>query len=271
MSVGTTSATKLVALDVDGTVMTSEGIIPGAVIEAVAEARSNGIHVVVATGRSIVSTMPVVERLGIDSGWVVCSNGAVIAELDPAKDPIHTITDVVTFDPEPAMRTIREYLPDGLFAVENLGRGFFLTQRFPDRELDGEMTIVDFETLISIAATRVVIRSPGRASDFFAELIREIGLHGVNYAIGQNAWLDISPEGVTKASALDIVRRRLEVDINHTVAVGDGHNDIEMIQWANRGLAMGNANSELKAVANGVIGRVEEAAVAAILRASVAP
>ena len=68
-----------------------------------------------------------------------------------------------------------------------------------------------------------------------------IGLHEVAYAVGWTAWLDLNPEGVSKGSALELLRRRLHVEPADTVAVGDQRNDIEMLQWAARGVAMGNA------------------------------
>ena len=68
--------------------------------------------------------------------------------------------------------------------------------------------------------------------------------------MGFTAWLDINPEGVSKGSALEILRRRLEVDPRHTVAVGDQRNDLEMLHWAARGVAMGNAPDEVKAAAD---------------------
>ncbi len=61
------------------------------------------------------------------------------------------------------------------------------------------------------------------------------------YAVGWSAWLDIAPEGVSKATALEQVRRRLGVAPENTYAVGDGRNDIEMLRWAAHSAAMGNA------------------------------
>jgi len=95
--------------------------------------------------------------------------------------------------------------------------------------------------------------------------IERIGLHEVSYAVGWTAWLDINPEGVSKGAALELMRRRLEVEPADTVAVGDQRNDIEMLQWAARGVAMGNAPDEVKAVANEVTGDVHHAGLADVL------
>ncbi|HQK30717.1 MAG TPA: HAD-IIB family hydrolase, partial [Phycicoccus sp.] len=76
--------------------------------------------------------------------------------------------------------------------------------------------------------------------------------HGFNYGVGYTAWLDINPEGVSKGSALEQIRRRLHVEPSHTVAVGDQRNDLEMLRWAARGVAMGNAPDEVKEAADEV-------------------
>ena len=96
------------------------------------------------------------------------------------------------------------------------------------------------------------------------------GCTSVNYAVGFTAWLDINPEGVSKGSALELVRRRLSVEPRHTIAVGDQRNDLEMLAWAARGVAMGNAPLEVQEVADEVAGDVEEDGLVAVLRSLVA-
>ena len=71
------------------------------------------------------------------------------------------------------------------------------------------------------------------------ELVERVGLQGVSYAIGWTAWLDLTPPGVSKASALERVRELLDVPAGATVTVGDGQNDREMLEWAGLGVAMG--------------------------------
>ena len=123
-----------------------------------------------------------------------------------------------------------------------------------------------WEELIDSPATRVTFRSPTGTAEDFMELVERIGLHEVNYAVGFTAWLDINPEGVSKGSALELIRRRLSVEPRHTMAVGDQRNDLEMLGWAARGVAMGNAPEEVKAVADEVAGDVEEDGLVAVLR-----
>ncbi|WP_225755560.1 HAD family hydrolase [Actinotalea sp. Marseille-Q4924] len=255
---------RLVALDLDGTLLDWSGTLLGGIAEAVAELRDRGDHVVVATGRSVHSALPYAQQLGMQAGPAVTSNGAVTVELHP-EEPGYRIADLVTFDAGPALRLVREELPDALFAVEDVGRGFFVHGAFPDGEMDGHVTPVGFDDLCAVPATRVVIRSPEHTDADFHAMVERIGLHEVSYAVGWTAWLDLSPQGVSKATALEAVREQLGVDPSRTVAVGDGRNDVEMLRWAARGVAMGHADDVTRAAADEVTGSWEDGGALAVL------
>jgi hydroxymethylpyrimidine pyrophosphatase-like HAD family hydrolase len=257
---------RLVALDIDGTTVDHEGMLSPAVRAAVEDTVAAGLHVVIATGRSVVATTELLTELGLTSGYAVCSNGAVTIELDPAEPAGYRMVDVITFDPGPALRILREQLPGVLVAVEELGVGFLVNAPFPDGELSGEHRVVPWEELIRSPVTRVTLRDPDSSAEEFLEQAQHAGLHGVGYAVGWTAWLDLSPEGVSKASALELLRRKLGVEPGDTVAVGDMRNDIEMLQWAARGVAMGNAPDEVKAVADEVTGDVDDDGLVPVLR-----
>jgi hydroxymethylpyrimidine pyrophosphatase-like HAD family hydrolase len=256
---------RLIALDLDGTTITHAGVLRPAVREAVQAVAATGMHIVVATGRSIVATTPILDALGLTTGYVVCSNGAVTLALDPDEPQGYQILESVTFDPAPALALLRDSWPDAVIAVEELGVGFKVSAPFPDGELDGELRVVSWDELVADPVTRVTFRSPTGTSEDFEELAERIGLHEVNYNIGFTAWMDINPEGVSKGSALELLRRRLEVEPMHTVAVGDQRNDLEMLQWAARGVAMGNAPEEVKAVADEVTGHVDDDGLVPVL------
>lgn len=256
----------LIALDIDGTTVDHNGVLSEAVSAAIADVRAAGHHVILATGRALVGTMPIVAELGLGEGYAVCSNGAVTVRLDPGLAEGRELLDVVTFDPGPALRLLHGAFPDVAVAVEELGVGFRVSRPFPDGELGGRITVVPFEELAAEPVTRLTFRSPNSTSDEFEAIIERIGLHGVNYAVGWSAWLDINPEGVSKGSALEQLRRRLHVEPMHTVAVGDHRNDLEMLHWAARGVAMGQAPDDVKAAADEVTGTVEEDGLADVLR-----
>ncbi|WP_062519425.1 HAD family hydrolase [Demequina silvatica] len=257
---------RLVGLDIDGTLMHWGGEISPAVADAVERARMCRNHVILATGRNILGMMPVAQRLGIRRGWAVCSNGAVTVRLNPASPGGYDIVEKVTFNPRAALELVRDELPDAFYAVEDLGVGFLVNREFPEGELVGRQRVVtDFDELCHDEATRVVIRAPGVDVSHFDGLVHRIGLNDVTYAVGWSAWLDLTPPGVSKASALETLRRQLGVYPDHTVAVGDGNNDIDMLEWAGHSAAMGTAPARVKEAADEVVGSVEEDGILTVL------
>ena len=99
-------------------------------------------------------------------------------------------------------------------------------------------------------ATRLTVRALGMGSQELLDIVDSMGMKGVEYAVGWTAWLDVSPEGVSKASALESVREAIGVAPGATVAVGDGGNDLEMIKWAGCGVAMAEAPDYVLAAAD---------------------
>ncbi|KQQ05274.1 MULTISPECIES: HAD family hydrolase [unclassified Rathayibacter] len=265
----TASGRRLIALDIDGTVMHEDGTITDAVSGAIADAVARGDEVMLATGRSPASTLPVVARLGIAPEYVVCCNGAVTLRRDADGEYVPDVVE--TFDPTGVLQNIRRFLPDAHYAVEDAEGAFFYTEAFPGGAVMGvETTHVPFEELLGRLCTRVVVISPETGIDEFSELVEQMGLHQVSYAIGWTAWLDIAPHGVNKSTALELVRQELGIDRADVVALGDGRNDIEMLTWAaehGAGLAMGQAPEEVQAVASAVVPTVHEDGVAAALGA----
>lgn len=260
------SAPWIVALDIDGTLVTYDDELSDAARDAVAAVRAAGHHVILSSGRSLISMTGLAEDLKIDEGWVVASNGAVLARIDAGAPGGYVVEHVETFDPGPALRLLREQLPDARYAVEDIGIGFRLNERFPDGELAGRHEIVDFDDLWSADVTRVIVRAPESSSEEFHELAESLGLEDVTYAVGWSAWMDIAPMGVTKASGLERVRQDLGVPVERTLAVGDGANDLDMLRWAGRGVAMGHASEQVRAAADEVTAGIEEDGVVPVLR-----
>ena len=260
----------LVALDIDGTLVDHDGLMSDGVRAAAQAVVDAGHHVILATGRSLGALLPIVEAIGMRRGFGVCSNGGVSIRLDPDLANGYEVIERVTFDPAPALNALRDKVPGARFALEDADGNFLATSRFQDASFGTEARGVDFQHLLAAKAVRVVVNSAEASTEDFAAAITAAGLHGVTYAIGWSAWLDIAASGVTKASALEVLRSRLGVEQGLTVAVGDGSNDIEMLRWAARGVAMGQAIDEVKAVADEVTASVYDDGAAAILRSLLA-
>ncbi len=253
MTATRSSSALLVALDVDGTVMREDGVIADDVIAQVRRVRDLGHEVTLATGRSVSMTLPVLDRLGIAPEYVVCSNGAITLRRDPDAPLGYERYAVETFDPTEVLTTIRGSLTEASYAVEDRDGLYRYTGYFPDSTLGASSEQVEFEELLDQQATRVVVISPEHAVEEFLAIVERMGLHKVSYNVGWTAWLDIAPDGVNKATALERVRGWQDIPRTHVVAVGDGRNDVDMLQWASaegRGVVMAQAPDEVKAAGN---------------------
>ena len=260
---------RLVALDIDGTLLkwvdgsgASHPEIAPAVHDAVHRALDAGAHVVLASGRSPHGMMPVADLLELHSPdrdrlWIVASNGAVVFRYPPFE-----LVREETFEAGPAVRAVLERQPTALVAVEERGVGYRVTREFPSGELSGEMIVTPVEDLIARPVSRVIIRDPAATAEDFVTMARELGLHGTDYVVGWTAWMDLSPIGVSKASGLAYVAKELGLGAEDVLAIGDGRNDIEMLEWAHRGVAMGQALQLVIDAADDVTGGVAEDGVA---------
>jgi 5-amino-6-(5-phospho-D-ribitylamino)uracil phosphatase len=259
----------LIGLDIDGTLVHDDGFLSPEVVKEVSRVKDLGHEVIIATGRAAANAVPVVRDLGIDQGYVVSSNGAVTVELDAEHPRGFKISDVVTFDPAEVLAQLIEHLPDAHFAVEDVDGSYRFHRPFPSYALGDQNFETPLDELMHHPVSRVVVLSPEHEVEEFLGLISKIGLSSVSYAIGYTAWLDISPKGVTKASALENQRARLGISKDQVLVMGDGRNDIEMFQWAkeNGGLAfaMGQAPEEVQLAATDVTSSVTDDGVARVL------
>jgi hydroxymethylpyrimidine pyrophosphatase-like HAD family hydrolase len=200
--------------------------------------------------------------LGLPPGWAVSANGAVVVTYPPFE-----VRHEVRFDPSDVVRQVAAVAPHALIGVQDLKR-WRVSRPFPDGELQGEVLVQSIDELSAHEVSRVVVREPNSSEQVFAELVAKLGLHEVSYFVGWSAWLDIGPRGVDKAHGLAMVCDDLSVDPADVLALGDGRNDIEMLQWAGRGGgrrgapprgggvagAIGDAPEEVKRVADAVTG-----------------
>lgn len=252
----------LVALDIDGTLLDTGTDVPRVTTHAVAAARAAGHHIVLATGRSLVGALPVARNLGLDGGWIVVSNGAVTARLTPDAPGGHLVHEQHTFDVEPVVRLARARVPDVRIGVEVVGWGYDVTHRFEPAEVNGAQRVVDrVDELWAAPVTRAILA--GHDAPALVEPLRGLGVTATPTA---QDGVDVTAPGRSKAAALDTVRALLGVEPAHTVAVGDGWNDAEMLRWAAHGVAMGHAPDRIKALARSVTGTIHEHGVATVLR-----
>lgn len=239
----------MVALDIDGTLVDHEGVLPTELRRTIRRIAMAGTPVILTTGRAWLATRPVFEELDLPAGPAICSNGAVTVQFPPFE-----LINTRTFDAADVVARVLEEHPNASIAAEVIGTGYRVTQPFPDGELTGDIEVVSTEQLVGDDVTRIVVRDPNASDTEFIALANRIGLHGVSYSVGWSAWLDIAPAGVNKASGLQGVVDALGFRANDVLAIGDGRNDVEMLQWAGRGVAVGDAPVDVQSAADHVTG-----------------
>ena len=252
---------RLVALDIDGTILQAGRPVSERVLAGVRNAIASGTHVVLATGRSVFSTKPVLTELGLVAGEIVCSNGAVRMELASGE-----FRAVHRFDAAPVVDRLLELLPGARFAAEQLDTGNLVTGSLPSLAEPDWVTQVDLVALVAEPTTRLTMFWEGHTAEELSERLAGAGFAGITYTLDRiDPWMVAVAEGITKAAALEALRVELDIPIEATLAVGDGDNDIEMLRWAGRGVAMGQAPDIVKSAAREVTGTFDEDGLAAIL------
>jgi Cof subfamily protein (haloacid dehalogenase superfamily) len=256
--------TRLVASDLDGTLLRPDETVSDRTRAALTAARAAGITVVLVSGRPPRSLGPIAERIGV-GGTAICANGAVVWDLDSGTLVDHTplAADLATR----LVHALRQAIPGALFAVE-LERGFGREAGWSDgRALipSPDALEADALELITGPVTKLLVRHPTMAFAEVAERARA--------AVGDDAvvtWaglrlVEISAAGVTKASALERLCRRLGIAASEVVAVGDMPNDLAMLDWAGTGVAVANAAREVLDAADEVTAANTEDGVALVL------
>lgn len=251
----------MVALDIDGTLLGHDGKVPTGTVAALDLVRAAGHEVVLATGRSLVGLRSVATQLGLIDGFAVCSNGALTVRLDSAVPSSYVIQHARRFDPAPVIRRALGLAPGARIGVEDVGWGWHVSEPFESGLLNGEQKHVPVVDLCVMPTTRIALQATG-----IRQHMQALAATGVTVIPGGQDWLDLTASGTGKAPALEDLRKHLNIRPEATVAVGDGHNDLDMLAWARRGVAMGHASEEVRHVADEVTGTIDQHGAITVLR-----
>ena len=253
---------RLVASDLDGTLLVPEQTVSERTRAALAAAREAGITVVLVTGRQPRSLGPIAERIGV-GGIAICANGALIWDLDTG-----TMVDSAPLAAEAATRLVhalREAVPGVLLAVE-LEEGFGREPGWAEDSSPVERAReADALELITGPVIKLLARHPSLPfAEFSERASRAVGDDAVATWAGLRL-VEISAAGVTKAFALERLCQRLGIEASEVVAVGDMPNDLAMLRWAGTAVAVANAAQEVLEAADEVTASNVEDGVAQLL------
>ncbi|GAA4707544.1 Hydroxymethylpyrimidine pyrophosphatase [Promicromonospora umidemergens] len=245
------TAPRLIACDIDGTLVRTGCPATDAVVAASAAVRAAGHHIVLATGRGLVGALPVALQLGLDDVWIASSNGAVTAHLVGYR---YQVTEQHDVDAEAAIRVAVAATPGVRIAAEVVGAGYRVNIPFPDGQLNGQQhSVTGLEQLWARPTPRLAFYGP----DAY-RLVWPLQALGLTAIRTRSDWVDVTAGGISKASALEKVRTELGVEPGDTSAVGDSENDVEMLRWAAHGWAMAHAPAFVIAAADHVTGTIDD-------------
>ena len=276
---------RLLASDIDGTLVPRLGPVSDRTVAALRAAQDAGVHVVLATGRPPRWMPEIAARTGV-RGHAVLANGAVVVELQRVGDPGCGVVRTTTMPVETVLQIaadLRRELPDVSFAVESVD-AFGVEPGWP-QAMEAELPRASLAELLrrSGPVVKLLAKLPG--ADPFArprdetpeaadELVDPDGpaahassstvgddlLHLARRVVGERGepthsgavvpLVEIGPPGVTKASTLAELAAELGVDQADAVAFGDMPNDVAMLRWAGTGYAMADGHPDAVAAAD---------------------
>ncbi|WP_091227723.1 Cof-type HAD-IIB family hydrolase [Microbacterium sp. 3J1] len=237
---------RLIATDLDGTLLTSASEVSRRTRTALDAARARGIHVVPVTARQPIGLRAIAGGAGFD-GWALCSNGAYATHLTDGRMlfaeelPSETIRTLA--------EALRASIPGLLFASVREGGETFVAQHgyaeiadLSDHKRDPKtMGGVPLDQVLAAPSLKFVIRHPELAPTALFDTLRDLGLTGFEATLSGAPFVEVMAEGVTKATGLARLCAHLDIDRADVVAFGDALNDVEMLRWAGHGVAMADA------------------------------
>ncbi len=259
---------RMIATDIDGTMLRSDGSLSPRVQRALWDAEAAGILVVPATGRPEPVAEDVIEELGINHYWVF-ANGAITRHLDRG-DTVRAFW----IDPSVAQGLIvelRAEVPGCRFALE-LERGMAYEPGFAEL-VPNEPPVPPVDDVLDAfhgRVQKVIVFHPELPLDrLYGAAVDSIGDKGVVSYSGLR-FLEVGARLVTKAIALDALCGDLGIDPSEVAAFGDNHNDVAMLEWAGRSFAMANGSDDAIAAADAVIPTSDDDGLAIAVEALIA-
>jgi hypothetical protein len=255
-----TATIRLIATDLDGTLLRPDGTVTPRARAALRAARARGLEIVPVTGRPPRG----VRRLDLGgcATLAICANGALLYDLagdrllDERPIPGAVVGRLVT--------DLRQAAPGAVFAAEaglTFCREPVYAANHPLDEREG--VVEDALRFADRDVAKLLVRHPSMAQKLLLPLAQAVA--GADAVVTRSGLelLEISAAGVTKASALRRLCDDLGIGAAEVVALGDMVNDLPMLRWAGRAVAVANAHPDVLAAADEVIGGNADEGVAA--------
>jgi Cof subfamily protein (haloacid dehalogenase superfamily) len=258
---------RVVASDLDGTLVREDGSISDRTRRALHAAEEAGALVVFVTGRPPRWMKPVVEATGA-SGLAICANGALVYDLGRGE-----IVREHALKAESAARLVaalREALPGVQFAVE-AGLTFGHEPSYVPSWPITDRTVATVEELIASPVSKLLVKHPDLPPREIHQQVVELAGEQAVVTYSGDVLLEVSGAGVSKASTLAALCAENGFEAADVLAFGDMPNDVPMLTWAGHGVAVANAHEDAIGVADEVTASNDEDGVARVLERFFAP
>ncbi|MEV6167715.1 HAD-IIB family hydrolase [Streptomyces sp. NPDC051954] len=250
---------RLIATDLDGTLLRDDKSVSSRTVAALAAAEEAGIEVFFVTGRPA-RWMDVVSDHVHGHGLAICGNGAAVVDLHggPGTHRFVKVRELARRNALDAVRLLREAAPGTVYAVEQT-YGFHQEPDYPKLHMEVPDNLAPAERLLAADAPgadepvlKILAYHPEIDPDAFLTLARlAVGDRANVTRSSPSALLELSGPGVSKASTLALCCAERGISHEEVVAFGDMPNDVEMLTWAGQSYAMGNAHPDVIAAASG--------------------
>lgn len=261
---------RLIATDLDGTLLNSASAVTARTRAALDAARARGIHVVPVTARQPIGLRTIAADAKFDD-WALCSNGAYAVHLRDARMLFAEELPPATI--QALAEALRASIPGLLFAsVRDAGETFVAQHGYADiadladhKRDPKTMGGVPLEQVLAAPSLKFVIRHPELAPAALFDTVRSLGLTGFEATLSGAPFVEVMAEGVTKATGLARLCEHLHIERADVVAFGDALNDVEMLRWAGLGVAMADAESVVQDAANETTASNDDDGVAQVI------
>lgn len=252
---------KVVASDLDGTLVNSAGGVSARTRLALDGVRERGALLVFVTGRPPRWMNQVAEETGA-SGLAICANGAMVYDLGTRQVVRQHVLDAASA--ERLVEAIRAEIPGVTFAVES-GLSFSHEPGYVPSWPAPDTAVAEADQLLRDPVAKLLVKHPDRGPDEIHEIVAGLAGTDANVTYSGDVLLEISGAGISKASTLEAVCADYGADRHEVIAFGDMPNDIPMLAWAGHGVAVANAHPRVLEVADEVTASNDDDGVALVL------
>ncbi|AEG61809.1 Cof-type HAD-IIB family hydrolase [Desulforamulus ruminis] len=259
---------RMLAIDLDDTLLNSRLQISPRTKEAIRRARDAGVHVTLATGRMYRSALPYARELELNLP-LITYQGALIKEVATEEVLLHRPLPLELAREAVALASsqghhVNVYLDDNLYV------GKLTPEAEKYRKISGVpiYPVGDLVKLLDkrgVAPTKVLVVGEETAMDELGEQMLDRFGKTLHICKSKPHFLELSHPEATKGHALDTLARRWDLTRDQVIAVGDSYNDLEMIEYAGLGVVMGNACPDIKAKADYITQSNEQDGVAEVI------